>query len=202
MDNSKISSIEERRRKQDFLSTEGMKEIKALSVEALAKQKAGTAGGKLGGASNPEQEAKINNFISERLTWMSRFPGLRTHEYWRIRAEFYPYVRIADASDDFFIRGVTMHPRLSEYPMCNDVIRDYFSCRDSIRLLYFFNTCVPMKEQLSSCINNVFIRNHKRTDEKFNENRPEFFDSRREKKLKRMIETVTIGSDGKGKMPD
>ena len=198
MEHGKYSSVDERRKQQDFLSVEGMREIKDLSDKVIARQKAGVTISPI----TQEQEAKINSFITSNSTWRSRIPGLRTNEYWRLRAEFYPYNNISDASDDFFLRGTTHHPRLSEYPMCNDVIRDYFNCRDSIFFMYLTNTCVPMKEQLSSCINNVFIRNHRRTDAKFNAQRDDFFEERRDKKLKRMLDTITIGADHKGKLQD
>jgi hypothetical protein len=123
-------------------------------------------------------------------------------EYWRTRAEYYPYIKRSDAYDDFFLRGVTCHPRLSDYPMCKDVIRDYFVCKDGAPFLQLWNVCAPLKEQMSACINEVFIKNHKRGDKKFNENRKAFFESQREKKLSKMLEHIDRATGERTKLQD
>jgi len=77
-----------------------------------------------------EHEKKVNEYISEHRSWRQNVYVLRNFEYWRLRADYYPYLRRSDEKDNFFLRGITCHPRLSEYPMCKAVIRDYFVCRD------------------------------------------------------------------------
>jgi hypothetical protein len=120
-------------------------------------------------------------------TWRAGYPGLRDFEYWRHQASRYPYIRESDEKSNFFLRGVTVHPRLSDYPMCKEVIADYFTCRESQRALRMFNVCQPVKEQLSSCINLVFVKNHERAAKKFNTKvRGDHQELMREKRLERI----------------
>jgi hypothetical protein len=118
-------------------------------------------------------------------TWKATFPILRDFEYWRHQASRYPYIRKSDEHNEFFLRGVTVHPRLSDYPMCKDIISDYFTCREQHPVLHVANICMPLKEQMSSCINLVFIKNHKRAGRKLNtELRDEYDDKKRDRRVR------------------
>jgi hypothetical protein len=124
------------------------------------------------------------------LTWRSSVPFLRHYEYWQLQASRYPHIERSDEYTHFFLRGVTCHPRLSDYPMCKEIISDYFTCRDSHRLLSIFNVCAPLKEQMSACINEVFCKNH----EKLGRNTPGKLESaltqKHETRMNRLVSQV------------
>ncbi|EPY24806.1 hypothetical protein STCU_06080 [Strigomonas culicis] len=153
-------------------------------------------------AVDEEHEAKINAYIDSHRTWRASVPGLATTEYWQLRADYYPYIKRSDEKDDFFLRGVTVHPRLSDYPMCKTVIRDYFVCRDANPVMQLFNTCKPLKEQFCSCINEVFVRNHERGDAKFNAEREGYFAAQRERRFEKMVRQVEETKEVKTKLQD
>lgn len=147
-------------------------------------------------------EERVNGFIKENRTWQENVPVLRTFEYWSLRAKYYPYIARSDEHDNFFLRGCTVHPRLSDYPMCKTVIRDYFVCRDKNPILQLLNTCAPLKEQFCACINDVFVKNHERGDKKFNDNRPSFFQEQRDKRFHKLMSQVEESIEAKTKLQD
>ncbi|KPA75147.1 putative mitochondrial hypothetical protein [Leptomonas pyrrhocoris] len=149
-----------------------------------------------------EHERRINDYIHQHSTWRQNVYVLRSYEYWKLRADYYPYIRRSDEKDNFFLRGITCHPRLSDYPMCKSVIRDYFVCRDRNPVLQIFNTCAPLKEQFCACINEVFVKNHERGDKKFNANREEFFDEQRSKRFTKLLNQVEESVEAKTKLQD
>jgi hypothetical protein len=149
-----------------------------------------------------EHERRVNAYIQEHRTWRQNVYLLRSYEYWKLRADYYPYIRRSDEKDNFFLRGITCHPRLSDYPMCKAVIRDYFVCRDRNPVLQVFNTCAPLKEQFCACINEVFVKNHERGDKKFNANRDEFFQEQRSKRFTKLLNQVEESVEAKTKLQD
>ncbi len=119
-------------------------------------------------------------------TWRQHVPILRTFEYWRLRADQYPHIERSDKDSDFFLRGTTCHPRLSDFPTCKDIIADYFRCKDENKTLQAFNMCHPIKEQMSACINEVFIRNSHRTSKRTEKHMDRVMEERREKRLQKV----------------
>lgn len=185
-------------RAKEFMTKDAIEDFRNETSKQSKREKHGG----IGGAVDTEHERKVNEFISQHRTWREGYPVLRTFEYWRLRADYYPYIRQSDQFDDFFLRGITCHPRLSDYPMCKNVIRDYFICRDSNRLYQLANVCSPLKEQMSSCINVVFVKNHKKGDKKFNDKREEYFEAQREKKVNKLLEHVATTQVQKQKFAD
>eukprot|EP00672_Neobodo_designis_P028402 CAMPEP_0174853572 /NCGR_PEP_ID=MMETSP1114-20130205/28995_1 /TAXON_ID=312471 /ORGANISM="Neobodo designis, Strain CCAP 1951/1" /LENGTH=198 /DNA_ID=CAMNT_0016088227 /DNA_START=119 /DNA_END=715 /DNA_ORIENTATION=+ len=136
-------------------------------------------------------------------TWRSTVPVLRDFEYWTQQAARYPYNEKSDEHNEFFLRGVTVHPRLSDYPMCKDIISDYFTCRDQHPLLHLFNICMPLKEQMSSCINLVFVKNHKRAGRKLNnELREDYDEKKRERRLRAIADKAQQVADRRERFAD
>ena len=136
-------------------------------------------------------------------TWRATFPVLRDFEYWRAQAQRYPYIEKSDEYNEFFLRGVTVHPRLSDYPMCKDIISDYFTCRDQHPFLHVMNICMPLKEQMSSCINLVFIKNHKRAGRKLNrELREDYEEKKRERRLRAISDKAQQVDDRNSRFAD
>lgn len=136
-------------------------------------------------------------------TWRSSVPILRDFEYWRMHADRYPHIEKSDEHTAFFLRGVTCHPRLSDYPMCKDIISDYFTCRDQHKLLQMFNICAPLKEQMSACVNLVFVKNHERQGKKLNtERREEYQEQKREKRLRTLQDKATQAEERRTKFVD
>ncbi|EPY26995.1 hypothetical protein AGDE_10988 [Angomonas deanei] len=158
------------------------------NATSASKQESRTRHGLLPATFNvvdKEQEERINNYISKNATWRQNFPMLRSFEYWQLRADYYPYIERGDRnSENFFIRGISVHPRLSDYPMCKHVIRDYFICRDENPVLQLFNTCAPLKEQFCACINEVFVKNHERGDKNLMPTAISFFKRRKKNDLR------------------
>lgn len=148
------------------------------------------------------REREVQQYIHDHQTWRASVPMMRWFEYWRLRADFYPYIKQSDAQENFFLRGITCHPRLSDFPTCKEVIRDYFMCRDEAKILAVANPCAPMKEQLSACINMVFLRNHARGDKKFNDSREEKFDKLREAKFNKMLANADTSIKERGEFKD
>eukprot|EP00759_Apiculatamorpha_spiralis_P054008 PhF_6_TR6747/c0_g1_i1/m.9749 len=99
-------------------------------------------------------------------TWRSYVPVLNKFEAVRIQASQYPYVEESANVEDFFLRGSSCHPRLSEFPQCKEVIRDYFNCRDENKIYQAMNLCNPLKEQVCACVNMIFVKNQKRSSAK------------------------------------
>jgi hypothetical protein len=130
----------------------------------------------------------LDGIDESRLTWRQHVPVLHKFEWWRLRADRFPYIQRRDELDDFLFRGLSCHPRLSEYPMCKPVIQEYFKCRDSQPILSLLNVCAPIKEQMTSCINEVFVKNHQKQGRGFREKREEMFERNRERKLDKMKE--------------
>ena len=135
-------------------------------------------------------------------TWKQHFPILRDLEYWRLRADQYPHIERSDEDTNFFLRGITCHPRLSEFPTCKDIIQDYFRCRDSHPYLQIMNVCAPMKEQMSSCINEVFIKNSHRVSKKTNAHLEKTMEQRRERRVDKMKETAENLKEKRDKLVD
>lgn len=121
-------------------------------------------------------------------TWRASVPVLASFEHWQHRAQRFPYIRRSDELNETLLRGVTCQPRLSDYPMCKDVIVDYYQCRDRHPFLAMWNICAPLKEQLSACINEVFVKNHAKMGKKMNDGRDEMFERNREKRMQRLTE--------------
>lgn len=184
---------------KDLFSPEAVEEFRKETSRGNQREKHGLP---MKGSVDAAHEQKVNEYIAENRTWRESVPALRTMEYWRLRADFYPYIKQSDGYDDFFIRGSSCHPRLSDYPMCKKVIRDYFVCRDSVKLLQMFNCCTPLREQMTACINVVFVKNHQKGDKKFNDNREKYFQQQHEKKISRMMEHVTEAQSQKDKLQD
>jgi hypothetical protein len=136
-------------------------------------------------------------------TWRSHVPVLRDFEYWRQQAVRYPYIERSDEHRALFLRGVTCHPRLSDYPMCKDIISDYFTCRDQHRVMQVFNICSPLKEQMSACINLVFVKNHERQGKKLNkELREDYQEQKREKRLRNLADRTQYAEERRTKFVD
>lgn len=149
-----------------------------------------------------EHEKRVNDYINAHRTWRKDVYLYRSFEYWRLRAEYYPYIRRSDEKDNFFLRGISCHPRLSDYPMCKEVIRDYFVCRDKNPVMQIFNMCAPLKEQFCACINEVFVKNHERGDKKFNAQRDVYFEEQRSKRFAKMLSQVEESVEKKKKLQD
>ena len=155
------------------------------------------------GPLNLAREEKIQKYIEDNATFRSSVPFWRKYEYWQLRADYYPHIKESDKLDNFFLRGITCHPRLSEYPMCKDVIKDYFTCRENNSILMtLFNVCAPLKEQMSACINVVFVRNHERGDKKMNARRNEMFETGRQRKLDAMLATADASIKARNNFED
>ncbi len=136
-------------------------------------------------------------------TWRSQVPVLRDFEFWEHQAARYPYMEKSDEHTSFFLRGVTCHPRLSDYPMCKDVISDYFACRENHQFAQFFNICAPLKEQMCACINLVFVKNHERMGRKLNSQvRDDVQEKRREGRLKAIADKAQREEDKRTKFVD
>mmetsp|Transcript_7913 Transcript_7913/g.11955 ORF Transcript_7913/g.11955 Transcript_7913/m.11955 type:complete len:148 (-) Transcript_7913:112-555(-) len=73
-------------------------------------------------------------------------------------ASKYDYIKKSYEQEVFYFRGSSVHPKLSEFPQCKDVIRDYYKCKDLPVVLQMMSVCEPLKEQLSSCINLQFVK--------------------------------------------
>lgn len=171
--------------KKDFMTPEAMEEFRKETNKDAQRSKHGLT---VKGKTDSAHEAKVEEYIRQHRTWYESVPILRSVEYWRLRADYYPYIKQSDGYDDFFIRGISCHPRLSEYPGCKNVIRDYFYCRDANKFLQLINICVPLREQMASCINVVFVKNHMKGDQKFNANRETYFATQQEKKINKLSE--------------
>lgn len=180
------------------MTPEAMEEFRKETSGATHREKHGLAKGKVDSA----HEAKVEEYIRQHRTWRESFPILRTTEYWKLRADFYPYIKQSDGYDDFFIRGISCHPRLSEYPGCKNVIQDYFHCRDANKILQLINTCVPLREQMASCINVIFVKNHMKGDKKFNENREVYFAQQQDKRISKMVDHVQASHDQQKHLQD
>jgi hypothetical protein len=171
-------------RDQEFLSAGEQRRF-----EALQKQ---TNAGPETGSLKP---------MAER-GWRQHVPVFRDFEYWRLRAAQYPHIERADQDPEFFLRGITCHPRLSDFPTCKDVISDYFHCKDSNRFLQMFNICAPIKEQMSACINEVFVRNSHRTSKKTEKFVDKMMEERRERRLQKIKVAAAEIVERKDKLAD
>lgn len=186
---------------KDFLSKDAMAEFKSNLNPSNTRARHGLLPQEFQTADVGHEE-RINAYISEHRTWRQHVYLLRSYEYWKLRADYYPYIRRSDEKDNFFLRGISCHPRLSDYPMCKTVIRDYFVCRDRNPVLQVFNACAPLKEQFCACINEVFVKNHERGDQKFNANRDSFFEEQHSKRLAKMLSHVEESVEAKTKLQD
>jgi hypothetical protein len=119
-------------------------------------------------------------------TWRQNVPVWKAFEYWQLRADQYPHIQRSDEDTNFFLRGITCHPRLSDFPTCKDVIQDYFRCRDDHPWMQVLNICAPIKEQMSACINEVFVRSSHRVSKKTSATLDNTMDQRRERRLNKM----------------
>ena len=135
-------------------------------------------------------------------TWRSRVPVLESFETWRLRAAQFPHIERSDEDPNFFLRGVTCHPRLSDFPTCKEVISEYFRCRDEHPYLHPFNICAPMKEQMSACINEVFVRNSHRVSKRTGATLDKLVESRHEKRMARMLVSATDIKEKREKFTD
>ncbi|CUF96144.1 Hypothetical protein, putative [Bodo saltans] len=185
--------------KKDFMTPEAMEEFRKETNKESQRDKHGNV---VKGKIDSVHEAKVEEYIRQHRTWRESVPIFRTTEYWQLRADYYPYIKQSDTYDDFFIRGISCHPRLSEYPGCKNVIRDYFQCRDANRVLQLLNTCVPLREQMTACINVVFVKNHMKGDQKFNANRETYFASQQEKRITKLVDHVQSSRDHQKSLQD
>ncbi|CAJ1006917.1 putative Cytochrome c oxidase biogenesis protein Cmc1 like [Leishmania naiffi] len=190
-----------REQAKEYLSKDAMKELKTSLDPSNTRARHGLLPKEFQTA-DEEHERCVNDYIRKHSTWRKDVYILRSYEYWKLRADYYPYIRRSDEKDNFFLRGITCHPRLSDYPMCKSVIRDYFVCRDRNPVLQIFNTCAPLKEQFCACINEVFLKNHERGDKKFNAHRDEYFEEQRSKKFAKMLSQVEESIEAKTKLQD
>ncbi|KAH9600665.1 Cytochrome c oxidase biogenesis protein Cmc1-like [Trypanosoma melophagium] len=187
---------------QEFLSKDAIEELRSVTDKTGSRVRHGLLP-RDHHTVDTEHENKVNAYIAERRTWRKNVYVLRNFEYWRLRAEYYPYIERSDAySDNFFIRGITCHPRLSDYPTCRAVIQDYFICRDKNKVMQVFNMCAPLKEQFCACINEVFIKNHERGDKKFNARREEYFEEQRGKRFAKLLNQAEESMDQRRKLQD
>lgn len=153
-------------------------------------------------APSKEEQARLAKIDEMPKTWRSGLPIFRDFEYWRMRADTFPYITRSDAMDNFFLRGVTVHPRLSDYPMCKDVIRDYFFCREDKKHLVFMNICSPVKEQLSACLNEVFVKRCERANKKALAKRDELHEENARKKTDRLEASAQKNLERRSKFQD
>jgi hypothetical protein len=176
------AQIEQRRRDDE--------KVKAFSIQRMGKAgKTATDRGELKPMDDP--------------TWRAQVPILRDFEYWRMHAARYPYIEKSDEHNAFFLRGVTCHPRLSDYPMCKDIISDYFACREQHRFLGPFNICTALKEQMSACINLVFVKNHERAGKKLNkELREDYQEQKRDRRLRTLSDKAHVADERRNKFID
>lgn len=186
---------------REYMSKEAIEEYKATSNAHKTRVRHGLLPADFQTADTAHEE-RINKFISEHRTWRENVPLLRSYEYWRLRAAYYPYIDRSDDRDNFFLRGITCHPRLSDYPMCKSVIRDYFVCRDKNPVMQLANVCAPLKEQFCACINEVFVKNHERGDKKFNESREAYFQEQHDKRFHKMLAQAEESIESKSKLQD
>ncbi|KAG5482696.1 hypothetical protein CUR178_06733 [Leishmania enriettii] len=190
-----------REQAKEYLSKDAMSEFRASLDPSNTRARHGLLPKEFQTA-DQDHERRVNDYIREHRTWRKDIYILRSYEYWKLRADYYPYIRRSDEKDNFFLRGITCHPRLSDYPMCSAVIRDYFVCRDRNPVLQVFNTCAPLKEQFCACINEVFLKNHERGDKKFNARRDEFFEEQRSKRFAKLLSHVEESIEAKTKLQD
>ncbi|CAG9571422.1 conserved hypothetical protein [Leishmania major strain Friedlin] len=190
-----------REQAKEYLSKDAMKELRSSLDPSATRARHGLLP-KDFQTTDEEHERRVNDYIRNHSTWRKDVYVLRSYEYWKLRADYYPYIRRSDEKDNFFLRGITCHPRLSDYPMCKSVIRDYFVCRDRNPVLQIFNACAPLKEQFCACINEVFLKNHERGDKKFNAHRNEFFEAQRSKRFAKMLNHVEESMEAKTKLQD
>ena len=137
-------------------------------------------------------------------TWRANVPILRDLEYWRHVAARYPYIRESDAQPDHWIRGISVHPRLSDFPQCKDVIEDVYRCIEYNPFLRMLNMCAPIKEQMCSCINLVFLKNsfRKSRKHKIGADASEHMEKKREKRLHLIGEKAKEIQDRSSKLSD
>lgn len=190
-----------REKARDYLSKDAMEEYKANANSSKTRARHGLLPAEFQTVDVAHEE-RINKFISEHRTWRQNVPLMRSFEYWKLRAAYYPYIARSDERDNFFLRGITCHPRLSDYPMCKTVIRDYFVCRDKNPVMQVANMCAPLKEQFCACINEVFVKNHERGDKKFNDNRDTYFQEQRDKRFHKMLSQVEESIESRTKLQD
>ena len=108
------------------------------------------------------QEAKKEH----EAQFVRHIPIAGRYDYWQRIADSFPYNKMADSHDEFLLRGISVHPRLSDYPQCSDVIHEYFRCQDQEKFLQMFNICAPIKEQLTSCLNEIFLKRTKASNQR------------------------------------
>ncbi|KEG11612.1 hypothetical protein DQ04_02441010 [Trypanosoma grayi] len=188
---------------KEYLSKDAIEELRNFGDKTSTRVRHGLLPRDHHHTVDTAHEEKINAYIAERRTWRQNVYVMRNFEYWRLRAEFYPYIERSDErNEDFFLRGISCHPRLSDYPMCRTVIQDYFICRDKNKVMQLFNMCAPLKEQFCACINEVFVKNHKRGDKKFNAHREEYFEEQREKRFSKMLAHAEESMEQRNKLQD
>ncbi|EKF30349.1 hypothetical protein MOQ_005843 [Trypanosoma cruzi marinkellei] len=191
------------RKKQEYLSKDAIEEMRNFADQTSSRVRHGLLPRDYHQTVDKAHEEKVHAYISPRRTWRQNVYVWRNFEYWRLRAEYYPYIKRSDEySDNFFLRGISCHPRLSDYPGCRAVIQDYFICRDKNKVMQLFNMCAPLKEQFCACINEVFIKNHERGDKKFNANRKEYFENQRERRFSKMLLQAEESADQRKKLQD
>jgi hypothetical protein len=156
-----------------------------------AEKKKGPRGAFMSDTRSEEDQARIDRVDAMPPTWRTNLPVFGRLEYWQRRADSFPYIKRSDEMDNFFLRGITVHPRLSDYPQCKDVIRDYFTCRDRHKVLVLVNICAPVKEQMSACLNEVFVKRCETANKKSIAKRHEAQDSHLEKKFARYDDNRT-----------
>lgn len=191
------------RKAREYLSKDAIEELRNFGDRTSSRVRHGLLPRDYHQTVNTEHEEKVKAYIESRRTWRKDVRLLRDFEYWRLRAEYYPYIERSDQySDNFFLRGISCHPRLSDYPTCRTVIQDYFICRDKNKVMQLFNMCAPLKEQFCACINEVFVKNHERGDKKFNAQRDEYFEKQRERRFSKMMTQAQESVEQRKKFQD
>ncbi|KNH04783.1 hypothetical protein XU18_4070 [Perkinsela sp. CCAP 1560/4] len=115
--------------------------------------------------------ADAENSNKETPSWWHGLPVYGHFLRIRERAAQYNYVKESYKEEVFYFRGSSVHPKLSEFPQCKDIIRDYYKCRDHSKFLQMLNICGPLKEQLSSCVNLQFVKRRAKDRQKLKETR-------------------------------
>lgn len=135
-------------------------------------------------------------------TWRAAVPVLREWEYWSHQASRYPYITESVSQNDHYITGISVHPRLSDFPQCKDVIDDVFRCMEYNPFLRVTNMCAPIKEQMCACLNMVFLKNSKKKSSKFEAEKFSLADKRREKHLVALAEKAREIQDRTNNLSD
>ena len=109
--------------------------------------------------------------IRQFSDWWYQIPIYNSFLKMKDRAAQYDYIKQGNEQDIFYFRGSSVHPKLSEFPQCKDIIRDYYRCRDEPLRYQMMNICGPLKRQLSACVNLQFVKKKQKSRLKMMETR-------------------------------